>query len=267
MALLVVFARRQQIAQEDGLALGVGQFDADGVAALNHADAAGAGRHGAGDVVRQRHDAAVLHAGRGHQFIQGDDRAGADLVDLAAHAEFLKHALQHLGVGLERFLVDGAAALGGLGQNAQRRQLEAAFIGEVEGLLVRVAADGLGRLDRRHLGLGRAVRPGRGRGDGGGGRVLPRRGVGVRLIGVRLVIGGGDRSGRGGRRAVGLHPVGVGQTMARFAGRGGGLGDGARGLARFGGLGRSGGAGLGALLGGPAGGVGEVAQAQAHGIG
>ncbi len=267
MALLVVFARGQKVAQEDGLALGVGQFDADGVAALDHADAAGAGRHGAGDVVRQGHDAAVLHAGRRHQLIQGDDGAGADLVDLAAHAEFLEHALQHLGVGLQRLLVDGAAALAGLGQNAQRRQLEAAFAREVEGLLVRVAAHGLGRLDRRDLGLGRTAGAGRGRGDGGGGRVLPRRGVGVRLIGVGLVIGGGDRSARGGRRAVGLHLVRLGQTVARLAGRGGGFGDGARRLARLGGFGRSGGAGLGALLGGPASGVGEVAQTQAHGIG
>ena len=40
---LVVFGRGQQVAQIDGLALGVGQFDADGVAALDHADAAGAG--------------------------------------------------------------------------------------------------------------------------------------------------------------------------------------------------------------------------------
>src|SRR5690606_12439155 len=143
----------------------------------------------------------------------------------------------------------------------------AALIGEVEGLLIGVAAHGLGRLDRRHLGLGRAAGAGRGRGDGGGRRVLPRRGIGVRLIGVGLVIGGGDRSGRDGRRAVGLHLVRLGRTVARLAGRGGGFGDGARGLARFGGLRRTGGAGLGPLLSGPAGGVGEVAQAQAHGVG
>src|SRR5690606_28837141 len=128
---------------------------------------------------------------------------------LAAHAEFLEHALQHLGVGLQRLLVDGAAALARLGQNAQRRQLEAALIGEVEGLLVRVAADRLGRLDRRGLGLGRAAGAGRGRGAGGGGRVLPRRGVGVGVVG--LIIGGCNRSrrGGGGQRAIGLHLVRV----------------------------------------------------------
>src|SRR5690606_1805003 len=151
----------------------------------------------------------------------------------------------------------------------QRRQLEAALVGEVEGLLVRVAADGLGRLDRRHLGLGWAAGAGRGRGDGGGRRVLPRRSIGVGFVG--LIIGGCNRSrsSRGGcrQRTVGFHLVGVRQAMARLAGRGGGLGGSARGLARFGGLGRTGGAGLGALLGGPACGVGEVAQAQAHGIG
>ena len=43
----------QHLAQEHRLALGVGQFDADGVAALHHGDARRDGAHRAGDVVGQ----------------------------------------------------------------------------------------------------------------------------------------------------------------------------------------------------------------------
>ena len=188
MALLVVFGAGQEVAQVDRLALGVGQFDANGVAALDHADAAGARRHRAGDVVGQGHDAAMLHAGRGHQFVQGDHGAGADLVDLAAHAELLQHALQHLGVGLQRFLVDRGGALGRLGQNAERGQVELALgPGEVEGGLVHVRTRRLGRLDRRHARL---------RGRGGAGRGRSRNGHQRRLV-VVLVIFPWRRGGEG----------------------------------------------------------------------
>ena len=54
----------------DGLALGVGQFDADGVAAGNDRDAAGDGAHRAGDVVGKADDARRLDAGRGLQFVE-----------------------------------------------------------------------------------------------------------------------------------------------------------------------------------------------------
>ena len=135
MPRLGVFGRGQQVAEIDGLAFLVGQFDADGVAALNHADPASAGGHGAGDVVGQAHHAGVLHAGGGSQFIEGDHRAGADLVDNALDPELGQHALQHLGVLLQGFLVHGGDTGLRLGQEAQRRQLEALGAGELEGAL------------------------------------------------------------------------------------------------------------------------------------
>ncbi|MNV62827.1 hypothetical protein D3C71_1553910 [compost metagenome] len=166
----------------------------------------------------------MLHARRGHQFIEGDDGAGANLVDGAAHAEFLQHALQHLGVLLEGFLVDGADALLRLGQDAERGQVEAVAGFELEGLLVGVAG-GTGRLDGGDPGLGGAGGAARGRrrdgGDGGG--VFPRRDrgagrlvVGIGIGGVGIVLG----------RMVGGRGFRLGHA-ARLARRGssGGLGD------------------------------------------
>ncbi len=103
---LLVLGRGQQVAQVDGLAALVGQFDADGVAARHHRDAAGGDAHRAGDVVGQGHDAGRLHPGGGDQLVEGDHGAGADLVDLAAHAELGQHALQQLGVLAQRAFVE-----------------------------------------------------------------------------------------------------------------------------------------------------------------
>ena len=132
---------------------------------------------------------------------------------------------------------------------------------EVEGLLVGGVA-GLGRLDRRDPGLDRLGRAGRGRGDGrGGAGVLPRRGggggfvVGVGIGRVRIVVGHGIGGGR--------FRLGGAARLARGRGGGRGFGDGAGG---FGGALGPFGAARGVLLGGPSGGVGEVAQAQADGV-
>ena len=251
MALLVVFRAGQKVAQIDGLAFGVGQFDADGVPALNHADAAGAGGHGAGDVVGQGHDAAVLDPRRGDQLVQGDDRPGADLVDHAAHAELLQHAFQHLGVLLQRILVDRGGALAGLAQYAQRRQVELTLRpGEVEGLLVQVVLPDLGRLDRGHARLDRT-------GGGRGGR-RGRNGLGILPRGQVVVSGRGRFRRHEGRSHVQRR---VGRGHARF---GPGLlgrrlrGRGARGLARRGG---------GAQRSAPVQGVQKVRGADADGVG
>ncbi|MNQ59024.1 hypothetical protein D3C85_732440 [compost metagenome] len=207
----------------------------------------------------------MLHARRGDQFIEGDDGAGADLVDGAAHAELLQHALQHLGVLLQRLLVHRADALAGLGQDAERGQVEALAGFEIEGLLVGVVAR-LGRLDRRHAGLDRFRRAGGGgRNRRGGGCVFPRRGVGgglvVGRIGVVVALDVGGRRRHG--RRLGLF-VDAART-ARRRGCGGGRGFGHRAGGFAGTLGPLGAAG-GVLLGGPAGGVGEVTQAQADRI-
>ena len=77
----------QERAQEDGFALGVREFDADGVAAGDDGDARSGGVHGAGDVVGKADDAAGFHAGGGFEFEQGDDGAGAGGQDFALHAE------------------------------------------------------------------------------------------------------------------------------------------------------------------------------------
>ena len=141
--------RGEQLAQIDGLALGVGQLDADGVLAGDDGDAAGDGAHRAGDVVGQADDARRLDAGRRLEFVKGDHRAGADVDDLAADAEIVEHAFQQAGVLFERGLADGGLLVDlGLGEKGDRRQNEAALRGRFAGLADGAAA-GLGPGGRR----------------------------------------------------------------------------------------------------------------------
>ena len=120
---LLVGRRIEQLAQIDRLGLAVGQLDADDVAARHHRDAHRDGAHRAGDVVGEADDARRLDAGRRLQLVERDDRAGAHLHDLAAHAEILEHGFEQPRVLLQRLLVDGRG-LGGrrLAQEIERRQ-------------------------------------------------------------------------------------------------------------------------------------------------
>ena len=85
---------RQELAQIDRLALEVRQLDADGVAALHHGDAGRHRAHRAGDVVGERDDARGFRARRRLELVEGDDRAGADVDDLAADAEILERRIR-----------------------------------------------------------------------------------------------------------------------------------------------------------------------------
>ena len=117
----------EELAQEDRLAVRVRQLDADGVLAGDDGDARGDGAHRAGDVVGEADDARGFDAGRRLQLVERDDRAGADVDDLAAHAEILEHAFEQPRVLLQRALVDRrvlARLLRRLGEEMQRRQLE-----------------------------------------------------------------------------------------------------------------------------------------------
>ena len=120
--------RTEQLAQEDGLALGIGKLDADDIAAGHDGDADRHGAHRAGDVVGEADDAGRFDAGGRLELVQGHDRAGADMDDLAADAEILEHAFEHAGILLEHLVgeIGGAALVAGLGQQGQGRQLELA---------------------------------------------------------------------------------------------------------------------------------------------
>ena len=72
--LLEVFAG-EKLTQKDGLAALVRQFDADGVAALNHRDTGRDGRHRTGDVVGEPDDARGFDARRRLELVEGDDRS------------------------------------------------------------------------------------------------------------------------------------------------------------------------------------------------
>ncbi|MCY1237083.1 hypothetical protein D9M72_497640 [compost metagenome] len=95
-------ARTDELAQVDGLAPLVRQFDADGVAAGNDGDAGSDRAHRAGDVIGKADDAGRLDSGRRLQFIEGYDRARADVDNLALDAEVLKHTLEHAGILFKR---------------------------------------------------------------------------------------------------------------------------------------------------------------------
>ena len=111
----------EKLAQVDGVAALVRQFDADGVAALNYRDAGRDRGHRAGDVVGEPDDARGLDAGRRFEFVEGDDRAGAHVDDLAFHAEIVEDAFKQARVLLQRVLRDfGADRFLRLGQHRDR---------------------------------------------------------------------------------------------------------------------------------------------------
>ena len=99
----------EKLAQIDGVAALVRQFDADGVAALNHRHAGRDRRHRAGDVVGEPDHPRRLDARRRFEFVEGDDRAGAHVDDLALHAEIVEDAFKQARVLLQRVLRDFGA--------------------------------------------------------------------------------------------------------------------------------------------------------------
>ena len=113
----------EQFAQIDGLAALVRQFDADGVAPLNHGDAGREGRHGAGDIVGETDDSRGFDAGRRLELIERDHRTWPHMNDLALDAEILEHAFEQPGVLAERVLGHHVRRrISRLGENMQRRK-------------------------------------------------------------------------------------------------------------------------------------------------
>ncbi|MNX82010.1 hypothetical protein D3C86_1137210 [compost metagenome] len=121
LAGLGVIRRFDQFAQINRLTHGVRQFDADDIAAGHNGDTCRKRRHGAGDIVREADDARGLDAGGGLELIQRDDRARADIDDLALDAEILQHAFEKSGALLQRFRRHG------------RGLLDAGFLQKIDG--------------------------------------------------------------------------------------------------------------------------------------
>ena len=97
--------------QAHRLALRIGQLDADHAAPGDGRDARRQRRHVAGDVVGKLDHPAGLDAAGRLQLVHGDDRAGADLDDVAADVEVLEHAFEQARVALEPGAVDLRSAL------------------------------------------------------------------------------------------------------------------------------------------------------------
>ena len=142
LAVVVVVAGGELLAQENLFALGVRQFDADRVAAGDDRDARRDRAHRAGDVVGEPDHARRLDAGRGLEFVERHHRAGPRVDDLAAHAEVFEHAFERGRVGLQRFLRSarrgrfafGAARSWSGGSTIAAARLAAAASGAVFGL-------------------------------------------------------------------------------------------------------------------------------------
>ncbi len=96
----------EQLAQVDGLALVVGEFDADRVAARDHGDARRHGAHRACDVIGERDHPRRLRSRRRLELVERDDRSGAHIDDLALHAEILERAFKKRRVLFQRLLGD-----------------------------------------------------------------------------------------------------------------------------------------------------------------
>ena len=184
------------VAQPDGLAVVVGDLDADGGFAGHALDQDGLGGHGEAEVVGETGDARVLDAGVGTELEGGDDGAGIDLRDLAIDAEL--GALLHQGAG---FVAQGLLADDG------------GFVGAVEqrGRRQFVTADGLGRDgDGLDVGVGALAE-----GDGlrlrlrpGLRRVRNRRRAARRRLRAR-VAAGRARGGQLGEIQIGAVVVGI----------------------------------------------------------
>ena len=86
---LAELARLDDLAQEDRLALRVRHLDADVRLAGHAVDADRLGLEREAEVVDESGDARVLDAGVGLELVGGDDRAGADVLDLARDVELL----------------------------------------------------------------------------------------------------------------------------------------------------------------------------------
>ena len=111
----------EKLAQVDRLAALVRQFDADGVAALNHGHAGRDGRHRAGDVVGEPDHPRRLDPRRRLELVERDDRARAHVDDLALDAEIVEDALEQARVLLQRVLRNsGPGRFLRLGQHRDR---------------------------------------------------------------------------------------------------------------------------------------------------
>ena len=111
----------QELAQIDGGPAVVRQLDADHVAAGDDGDADGDGTQAAGDIVGEADDPGGTGAWCGLQLVEGDDRAGLGVRDLAADAEIVEHGLQLARDLVQRLL--GERGLGVWRTGASRSRL------------------------------------------------------------------------------------------------------------------------------------------------
>jgi hypothetical protein len=123
-------AAGDQLAQIDGFPLLVRQFDTDRIAPGNHGDTHGDRAHRARDVIGKPDHPGGLDPRRGFEFVQGDDRAGPDMNDLALDPEILQHALEHAGILFKRFGRQRGILghVAGFAQKMDRRQRESLIV-------------------------------------------------------------------------------------------------------------------------------------------
>ena len=93
---------RQNLAQQNHLAVFIGQFDADHRTPGDRGHARGKGRHRPRNVIRKADHTAGLQSGGRFKLVHGDHRARTNRDDFALHAIILQDRLQHPRILLQR---------------------------------------------------------------------------------------------------------------------------------------------------------------------
>src|SRR3546814_9698390 len=103
---------RSKLVQNHGLAVDVGQFDADDRAARDRGDARGNRRHIAGNVVGKLDDTAGLDPRRGFKLVHGDHWTGTNFGDVPFYMEVVEYGFQQASIAFQTGLVDLHPAVG-----------------------------------------------------------------------------------------------------------------------------------------------------------
>ena len=101
----------QKVFEPDGFTVFVRHFNADGIGTGNDGNTHRNRRHRAGNVVGEADDAGSFGARSRFEFVEGNDRSGADFDNFAVDAEFLQNVFQIAGDAFQFFFADLIAAL------------------------------------------------------------------------------------------------------------------------------------------------------------
>ncbi|MND86709.1 hypothetical protein D3C80_786870 [compost metagenome] len=101
--------RVDHLTEINRFAIGIRQFNTDDIATRNDGDASRQCRHRTGNIISKTNDTGRLHTRCRFKFIERNDRAGANMNDLATHAKIFQHAFKKASTAFKHFLRDHIA--------------------------------------------------------------------------------------------------------------------------------------------------------------